>query len=341
MWDRYDFPYTLTGEPGSARVPASRSSFPSYPAALASGDDFYVLSTGLVVQETTIGNSNPDLVTAFVSPLTLMEWTRNVLANRLAATGLDWPGIYGKHNSGSYNNQNMILDYNLFVPGRPLVAGTLLLAEQVPGHLATTDLSDFVQKRGYFGSYNSAFDPYIRTVSGADAAVAKGGPWFDYWETARAQIFARDQPGIAGVAGMQAVMRSCDYLHDPLSRQQCPGGYINDTTTYHPLSTTENCIATRGDLNPASGNYCLFPFGHRDHVATDAKISSFSTFDVTTLPATVVAGPTWGAQSGKGELPPFCWSSSDYNATLTHLGHPDCFRFDWVTQAWPTSPESR
>ena len=105
-----DFPYTLTGEASSGRVPAQRVSFSSYPAVLNSGDDFCknerwmlsrsprtclaplanpqsigtsdVTSAGLVVQETTIGNSNPDLATAFVSPLTLMEWLRNMLANR-------------------------------------------------------------------------------------------------------------------------------------------------------------------------------------------------------------------------------------------------------------------
>ena len=100
------------------RVPAERVSFSSYPAVLNSGDDFYVTSAGLVVQETTIGNSNPDLATTFVSPLTLMEWLRNMLANRMAKSGLDWPGLYALHNSGSYCNQNMILDYNLFEPVR-------------------------------------------------------------------------------------------------------------------------------------------------------------------------------------------------------------------------------
>lgn len=27
---------------------------------------------------------------------TIMEWVRNIVANRLAATGLDWPGLYGQ-----------------------------------------------------------------------------------------------------------------------------------------------------------------------------------------------------------------------------------------------------
>lgn len=93
IYKMYDFPFTMTGEPASGRVPAERVSFSSYPAVLNSGDDFYVTSAGLVVQETTIGNSNPDLATTFVSPLTLMEWLRNILANRLAKTGWDWPGL--------------------------------------------------------------------------------------------------------------------------------------------------------------------------------------------------------------------------------------------------------
>ena len=115
VYKLYDFPYTLTGDAGGGRVPARRVSFSSYPAAIASGDDFYVLSSGLVVQETTIGNSNPELIRAFVSPLTVMEWTRNVVANRLASSGVAWPGLYNLYNSGSYNNQNMVLDYERFV----------------------------------------------------------------------------------------------------------------------------------------------------------------------------------------------------------------------------------
>jgi len=115
---------------------------------LNSGDDFYVTSAGLVVQETTIGNSNPDLATTFVSPLTLMEWLRNMLANRMAKSGWDWPGLYALHNSGSYCNQNMILDYNLFEPGKPLKNGTFIISEEIPGYVINNDLSQLVQEKG-------------------------------------------------------------------------------------------------------------------------------------------------------------------------------------------------
>jgi len=54
----YDFPFTMDGT-SSTTVPGRRSAFSSYPGVLNSGDDFYALSSGLIVQETTIGNSNP------------------------------------------------------------------------------------------------------------------------------------------------------------------------------------------------------------------------------------------------------------------------------------------
>jgi hypothetical protein len=125
IYKMYDFPYTVDGSSPIngkpvARVASTKVSFSSYPGSLYSGDDFYVLSSGIVVQETTIGNSDASLNTKFLSPLTLLEWQRNMVANRLVASGKEWCGIFQKYNSGTYNNQNMILDYNLFTPGEPL-----------------------------------------------------------------------------------------------------------------------------------------------------------------------------------------------------------------------------
>ena len=51
--------------------------------------------------------------------------------------GFHRPMIYTQHNSGSYCNQNMILDYNLFKPGQPLVNGTVIVSEQIPGQSST------------------------------------------------------------------------------------------------------------------------------------------------------------------------------------------------------------
>ena len=73
-------------------------------------------------------------------------------------------------------------------------------------------------------------------------------------------------------------MRLSDFYNDPLATQAETCEYMGVTNCW-PMQTTENIIATRGDLMPANGTYALGAFGHRNHVATDSKMSSYSTFD--------------------------------------------------------------
>ncbi|KAK8719165.1 hypothetical protein OTU49_014208, partial [Cherax quadricarinatus] len=59
---KYIFPFRRTGSSGPEDMnPGHTVAFSSYPGILFSGDDFHILSTGLVTLETTIGNSNPAL----------------------------------------------------------------------------------------------------------------------------------------------------------------------------------------------------------------------------------------------------------------------------------------
>jgi hypothetical protein len=73
---------------------------------LNSGDDFYIINSGLVVIETTIENFNPTLYADYLSPSTLMEWLRNIVANRLATNGQTWSDIFSRYNSGTYVSGN-------------------------------------------------------------------------------------------------------------------------------------------------------------------------------------------------------------------------------------------
>ena len=62
--------------------------FSSYPGTIFSIDDFYVLSSGLVVTETSIANSNPELYKFVDQPdKIVLEFIRSLVANRLARTG--------------------------------------------------------------------------------------------------------------------------------------------------------------------------------------------------------------------------------------------------------------
>lgn len=323
---RYEFAFRTAG---NDRVPGTAVAFSSYPGVLFSGDDFYLTSAGLAVMETTIGNSNPDLYRRYVKPECVLEWLRNIVANRLAHDGQSWLDVYQPYQSGSYNNQNFVLNFNLFSPGQPLQPNTVVMVEQIPGFIVATDVSAQLQAERYFGSYNVAFNPDIRSLSFADKNADKYGSWFTYNGTARALIFARNHTDVVDMETMQALMRYNNYKHDPLSSQMQTCAYLH-MSNCTPSQTTENTIATRGDLNPKDGVYGLSAFGQRNHVATDSKITSFSTFNATSLPIRAICGPPYE------QVPVFQWSTSPYS-DLPHHGMPDVFKFPWVTISWPES----
>ena len=61
----------------------------------------------------------------------LLAWQRVRVANQMARGGAQWAEVLAAHNSGTYNNQYMVLDLNRFTPGQPLPANLLWVVEQV------------------------------------------------------------------------------------------------------------------------------------------------------------------------------------------------------------------
>jgi hypothetical protein len=140
---KYVFNYKKSPK-SNETIPGHTMTMSSYPGILQSGDDFYTISSGLVTQETTIGNSNPDLW-SFVKPTgQVLEFIRTMVANRLAQSGKEWSDIFSRYNSGTYNNQWMIVDYNKFKPstlrGTVFKDGLFWVLEQIPGSITKADM---------------------------------------------------------------------------------------------------------------------------------------------------------------------------------------------------------
>ena len=57
----------------------------------------------------------------------------------MATSGLEWADIIAQYNSGTYNNQYMVIDLKLFRPGRELQPGLLWVVEQLPGMTIAAD----------------------------------------------------------------------------------------------------------------------------------------------------------------------------------------------------------
>ncbi|XP_041084538.1 putative phospholipase B-like 2 [Polyodon spathula] len=312
---KYSFAFQASPQAEST-IPGGVQAFSSYPGSIFSGDDFYILSSGLVTLETTIGNSNPALW-KFVTPEgTVMEWLRNMIANRLAKTGKEWAGLFSKFNSGTYNNQWMIIDYNYFTPGKTDIKENLFtVLEQIPGLIMIADKTEELFRKGYWASYNIPYFERIFNASGGPELVQQYGDWFSFDLNPRAQIFRRNHSQVIDMESMIRLMRYNNFLEDPLS--VCQG--------CNPPHNGENAISARSDLNPANGTYPFGALKQRPHGGTDMKVTSFSLYRDYQLLA--VSGPTWD------QVPPFQWSSSPYNRLL-HMGHPDTWAFPVVRVFW-------
>lgn len=85
--------------------------------ALPSSEDFWITSNGLLIQETTINNLDKNLQKEVdKSKNKLMTWIRNYHASWVSNSGSQWADEFLKQNSGTYNNQYIIVDAKKISP---------------------------------------------------------------------------------------------------------------------------------------------------------------------------------------------------------------------------------
>jgi hypothetical protein len=241
-----------------------------------------------------------------------------MIANRLATNGDDWTEVQVRHNSGTCNNQWIIVDYKLFQPGKELVPGTVWISETMPGIAMRADVTATVLHQGSWPSYNIPY--FVDTWrAGGWEAMQKQHPdqaaQFSYYDCPRARMFkeAREKRSITSLDTFMKWMRR-NVRQDPLAEgDSC------------------NAISARCDLNPQD-SHVYDCFG-----AHDSKVTSWrgpgSAGDLSFFG---VLSPTFDDQK------PFSWS--DQNVLVDtcrpeqHVGHPDTFNFGWHT--FPSAVEA-
>ncbi|XP_028914484.1 putative phospholipase B-like 2 [Ornithorhynchus anatinus] len=312
---KYSLRFRTGAREGSPLVPGHEQAFSSYPGTIFSSDDFYILSSGLVALETTIGNSNAALW-KYVHPQdSVLEWLRNIVANRLATDGATWADVFKRFNSGTYNNQWMIVDYRAFSPGATVPpAGVLTVLEQIPGLVVMADKTDELYRKGYWASYNLPSFETVFNASGLPALVERYGDWFSYGRTPRALIFQRNQSLVRDLESMVRLMRFNNFEQD-----RCHDANLR------PPSECRERISARSDLNPATVPILSGRCRQRVHGGIDVKVTSSQLAKDFRFVA--ASGPTWD------QVPAFRWSSSPFKG-LVHMGHPDLWRFSPVHVRW-------
>lgn len=286
IYKHWDFhvsePHTATG----------KLSFSSYPGFLVSLDDFYLLGSGLMMTQTTNNVFNSSLY-KFISPESLLAWQRVRLSHSLASTGKEWAEIFSQYNSGTYNNQYMVLDRSKVKLGHSVEDGALTVVEQIPGLVQFSDQTQAL-RRGYWPSYNVPFHEDIYNLSGYPLMWQKFGDDFSYDLCPRAKIFRRDQGSVKDLASLKHIMRYNDYLKDPYSKKD-------------PCKS----ICCRNDLKAVKPS----PGGCYDTKVTDYHMAE-------KFQAEAVNGPTT-----QGGLPLFLW---DNFQNISHVGLPHSYNYSFV-----------
>ncbi|EPY25227.1 lysosomal/endosomal membrane protein p67 [Strigomonas culicis] len=334
-----------------------------YPGLISSIDDWYQTHRRLVVTETTIGVYNQSLFEEHLRPRTVPTFLRVLLANYLSSDlPSDWFDLFGRHNSGTYNNQWMVVRMAAR-PNAALPPNTFWVGEQLPAAappaapgsvysnvsygLTAADLSTHLSATGYWASYNLPFFRDVDERSGTAAHRAEVGTLCSYNETPRARIFAREQLRVRTLGDVMQLMRSNDYREDPLSLiPNCSG---TATGVCDPPRSAFLAVAARGDLNPPGGAERYGPsypsLGHRNHGATDAKITSWRSMTAaddaaagagTVYVSYMVNGPT----TAGGRLPRFRWRKGLFTSMPPVWGLPTYQRDVYVRLTAP-GPDDR
>ena len=196
-------------------VPGHTVTMSSYPATIASIDDFLTVSSGLVTTETTLYLYNDSLYHLLDPASQLLEPVRVMAANRLGRTGEEWTEVLARYNGGTYNNQWMVIDYNKLRSDGSLAPGALWVYEQLPGQTWAEDQTEELVRSGYWVSYNRAFYPEVFTISGGRNMSQLHGDYFSYRDTPRAKIMRREQAGVVSEETMISFMRFNHFKADP------------------------------------------------------------------------------------------------------------------------------
>jgi len=209
---------------------------------------------------------------------------------------MEKPGLksFSRYNSGTYNNQWIITDYNKFQPNSDLKSGTLWILEQIPSYCESADVTPVMKQQGYWPSYNIPYFPYIFNISGYAEQEALYGDQYSYTKCPRAKIFARDHSTVESLDQMKFIMRYNGWQWDPLS-----------------LNSPGNSISSRFDLSSSGAG----PFG-----GVDSKLTSYEY--IQNLIAEGICGPTYYQQKV------FKWSDWP---NVVQVGMPNRYDFGWHT----------
>jgi len=270
---------------------------------LGSVDDFWATDRGLVILETTMHNFNSTLYT-FVKPQSILTWMRSYYAAWVADSGKEWTTEFIKENSGTYNNEYIVLDSKKFQRGVKPTSDLLWMIEQYPTVYHSEDITERFVKQNWWPSVNAPYfqDMFdIANYSGQQKKEPWKADFWSYFNQPRYKLLERDAPKIQNYEQFKSLMRYNDWKHDSIIQGEPAQG-----------------VLSRYDLRPINGTR----FGARN---------SFGGLDSKTCKLSEVYGNLMfdAINSPNYEQnPPF--NFSDW-PSIKVIGLPTVWKFPWIS----------
>lgn len=185
--------------------------------SLESTDDFWVTDAGLMVLETTNSNFNLDLYKKLKKE-SLLNWVRVLHATYSTDTAESWADEFLRENSGTYNNQYVVVDTKKLVPGKKPEKDLVWITETLPGMGIKKDVTDVLVDKGFWPSFNTPYTEEIYNAAGYPEKIKEAGekgPYYSYYNGSRYLVFSERAPKVETLEDFKRLMRKNEWKTDP------------------------------------------------------------------------------------------------------------------------------
>ena len=279
-------------------------SFSTRMGHINSDDDYWQADTGLFILETTMHTWNTSLYDV-LTPKSVLTWMRVYYATLVSDSGKEWTDNFIIENSGTYNNEYIVLDGKKFEAGKQPAAnsGLLWMIEQYPGIYRAEDITDRFVEKTYWPSVNT---PYFEDLYHLAGYPYKDLPVWTYYQQPRYLVMDKHHTDIVDYASFQSFMRMDDY-NNP-----------SEPNFGEPSQGTES----RYDLRPLNGTIN----GNRSCFGgLDSKTSSITRL-MKDLSFDAINSPVYESSTNFTTLPPF---NFDDWPEVAHPGLPSKWEYTW------------
>lgn len=303
----------------SQAIANRRLRYTSYPGYYTSTDDWLVLpDTGLVVFETTDDAYDTERLGRYVSPRTITTPMRSMVASLLSETPREWYFTFSRENSGSQNNQWMILSTKAWQSRNAAATprGIFYVLEQQPGLIVGKDMSETLLTDGFWSSFNqNRFEETLAASLSLDHLDSQC-----VCENQRGPLLAVAQEQMHSLADLQLVLTTNTWQTSELS-WSCPKCSVASR-----FDVPGHNASIGAEMDPSSGSPACGragAFGALDaKVADDLMAAAGETLFVSGPPRIGVPAFDWA--TADGGMPP-------HKPVPPHFGHPSGpWQFPWL-----------